>query len=350
MRVSQSTLILLAGLLLVGPIECRPRSSVRPLPTSELLAGHWDGPLHPSAPVSQAIAKQRAQDLFKKFRRDLNSDRPFQEVDIPLTLRGYRPYVQANWSGRKLDCMVDTGSYFISWPQWLQLDTQQLGVPWSSAGPEGPPIPGEMMVSPRIQIGNLTLINMMTEATGVPKPSPLSAKRQMRMSGVPDPILGIYAFVSCVFTIDYRHNKLILRNRDYDVTRLPKAPHTLLVPYEEDIARRVILPGTLAGHPARFMLDTGSVWMCASAEFARKNLGYVPKPGFSWDSVYTSHPSPPVVRNVATTLVGKPFKIPNLYVAERTGNVDVMLGAAFFYGTRVTIDPVRKVVLLERNP
>jgi hypothetical protein len=110
MRVSRSALILLAGLLLVGPIECRPHSSVRPLPISELIAGHWDGTLHRSAPVSRAIAEQRVQDLFKTFRRELNSTRPFQEVEIPFTLRGHRPYVQANWSGRKLDCMVDTGA------------------------------------------------------------------------------------------------------------------------------------------------------------------------------------------------------------------------------------------------
>ena len=222
-------------------------------------------------------------------------------------------------------------------------------MPWNSPGPEGPSVPGELVVSPRIEIGNLTLINMLTEAQGVPKPSPLSTSRPNGPAYVPNPVLGIYAFFSCVFTVDYRHNKLILRNSSYDVTRLPKAPHTLLVPYEEDSAKRVILRGTLSGHPARFMLDTGSSMLCVSADFARKNLGYVPKPGVSWATMYGPHPNPPVVQNVASTVAGIPYKIPDLYVVERAGSVDVMLGAAFFHGLRVTIDPFRKVVFLEQN-
>jgi len=113
----------MSALLLFGPIECRPHSPVLLPPSSELVTGHWDGPLHRSAPVSYAVAEQRAQELYKKFRRELNSDRPFQEVEIPFTFRDYRPYVQAKWSGHTLDCMVDTGAYFIHWPQWMQLDT-----------------------------------------------------------------------------------------------------------------------------------------------------------------------------------------------------------------------------------
>ena len=109
MRVSRHILLLLSALMLVGLIECRPHSTVRPLPSSELATGHWDWPLHRSAPVSYAVAKQRAQELLKKFHQDLKSNRPFQEVEIPLTIRGYRPYVQAKWSGHILDCMVDTG-------------------------------------------------------------------------------------------------------------------------------------------------------------------------------------------------------------------------------------------------
>lgn len=349
MRLSRSALLVLAALLLVGPTECRSHSPVLPLSSFNLPVGHWDGPLHPSAPVSYAVAEQRAQNVLKNSRFELNSQHPFQEVEIPITLRGYCPYVQANWSGHKLDCMVDTGAHFIKWPQWLQLDTQQLGVPWSSAGPEGPPVPGEMVVSSRIEIGNLTLVNTLTEATGVPKPSllpPTGPRLPYDFSG---PVLGIYAFLPSVFTIDYRHRKLIVRNRDYDVTRLPHVAHTLLVPYEEEIAKRVVLRGTLAGHPARFMLDTGSPAILVSDSLARKNLGYVPKPGTSWASMSGQRFNPPVVHNVATTLLGKPITIPDLYVVERAGGVDVLLGAAFFYSNRVTIDPFRKVLFLERD-
>ncbi len=341
-------MLLLIALLFAGPIECRQPSPAL-FYAANRPAGHWDGPLHPSPLVSQTVAKQRVESVFKQFRWELNSQRPFHEVEIPFTLRQSRPFVQANWSGHQLDCLVDTGAYFISWPQWLQLDTQQIGVPWWSAGPEGPLIPGELVVSPRIEIGGLTLGNIMTEATGVPKPSRFPPTGSGQTSSFSGPVLGIYAFVSCVFTIDYRHSKLIVRNRDYDVTRLPHAPHTLLIPYEEDIARRVVLPGTLEGHPARFMLDTGSSLICVSSAFARKNLGYIPKPGTSWVSTSASLLHPPVMQNVAASLAGKPFILPNLYVVERAGGVDVLLSASFFYNYCVTIDPVRKVLLIERS-
>jgi predicted aspartyl protease len=336
--------------LLLETAGCRSHKPVRPViaPATEQVVSHWDAPFQPSLPLSHDVEEQRAQAVIEQSRFELNSRKPFQEVVIPFQLRYGRPYVQANWAGRRIDCLVDTGSYSIFWPQWLQLDTQQIHVPTVSVGPEGPVLAGEMVVSPRIQIGDLMLVNTLTEAVGIPRPLLPTGPDMTLREGLTCPIIGMDVFRPSVLTIDYQHQTLIVRNRDYDVTRLPRRPQTILAPYEMDGRQRVIFSGTLSGHPARFMLDTGTARTLVSTAFARKNLGYVP-PGISGSSLKTSASSATPVWKVTGSLFGKSIGTAYVYVVERTGEADVMLSGLFFRHYRITIDPYRKMLLLEKN-
>ena len=358
MDLFKSARLLLTGLLIVSFFGCNLHSRPMHMPTqpTETVASYWDAPLHESAPKSLAIAEHQFQIVIQQSRFELNSSKPFQEVEIPLIIRTYRPYVQAFWSGRQVDCLVDTGAWSTIWPQWMHLDTKQLDFAQNERGPEGAAVRAEWVLSPKIVIGNLTLINIPTEALGIPKPSstrPTLTSQQSFItsslqSDLTSPTIGIFAFLPGVFTIDYRRRKLIVRNRDYDVTHLAHTPNTLLVPYQTDNARRVILPGTLAGHSVRFLLDTGSSLFCVSSAFAHKYLSPLPKPGAFRESIRTTSNSQSVLHNVTGTLVGGTIKMQNLYVVERVGGADVLLGSPFFLQYRITIDPFRKVILLEK--
>jgi hypothetical protein len=89
-------------------------------------------------------------------------------------------------------------------------------------------------------------------------------------------------------SIDYGRNTLTLRNIDYDVTRQPHIPHTLLLHYTKDRTGRVILSGTLGGHKARFLLDPGE----------GGPLSPPPSPT-TISQLFRSRPPPPLVRTAA---------------------------------------------------
>jgi predicted aspartyl protease len=268
----------------------------------------------------------------------LFSRQPYHEVDIPLFFReDGLPYVMASWSGRQIACQVDTGTGTIMWPQWLHLDTQQLHISRTQQWPNGVTTRSEWMFTPRIAAGGLVLTNIPTEAIGFPEPTPTDP------ATLTSPILGMQAFNAFITTFDYRSKKLILRDTNYDVTRQPRSAHSLLISYPRDSDGRVVLLGTLAGHKARFLLDTGCFGIGVTSSFAQKYLSFVPNP-----ATFGTGP-PPALHNLSGTLDGHPFHEPNVYVMKRPNGPDVALSFHFFSRYRVTIDQFRNLLLLEKN-
>jgi hypothetical protein len=208
--------LLLASLLLVGSNGCRSHPHPNPPVPSAPVISSWESPLHASAETPLAVAQHRYSAVADKARFELHSQKPYQEIEIPLTIRNSYAYVQARWAGRQIECLVDTGASGILWPQWLHLDTHQIDITSVHHGTQGPGIKGEWVLSPKIEIGNLTLVNVPTEAMGVPRPPSSGAdfpgSGSPLQSALSRPILGWFAFLPGVVTIDYFHKKLIVRN------------------------------------------------------------------------------------------------------------------------------------------
>jgi len=351
MEASQSLrLLLAASLLLAGLGGCRthkrPNAPPRPVATSGVSV--WEKPLQQSPEVPLAVMQQRYSAVMQHAGFKLDSHYPFQEVEIPLVIRQYQAFVQVNWGGRQVECQLDTGSSSIMWPQWLHLDSQPLDFGYWQFGQSGPAVRGEWVLSPQITIGDLRLTNVPTEAMGVPRPSNAVSIQPGLQYALKQPIIGMFAFLPAVVTIDYAQKRLTLRNIDYDVTRYPHVPHTLLIHYEKTQSGRIVLLGTLGGHKARFLLDTGEGWAAVSAVFAHDYLA-----SFPIEYAHTAKPedrkSNPFIGPLAVDIHGLKFKALDLYVADGVGEADVCLGAALFRVCRVTIDPFRKVVLLESS-
>src|SRR5258708_2700074 len=117
---SQQCLILLSvSLLLAGVCGCHRRvPSALPLPNpASTDISVWESPLHATPDVTLAVAQQKYSAVTQYAGFELNSHYLYQTVEIPLTIRQAHAYVQANWSGRQVECMVDTGVSAIVWPQ-----------------------------------------------------------------------------------------------------------------------------------------------------------------------------------------------------------------------------------------
>lgn len=347
-------LLLPASLLLVGVGGCRPRAHpASPPPGSS--AGKisvWESPLHASQEVPLAVKQQRYSAVTDHSGFELHSHYLYQTVEIPLVIRQYHAYVQANWSGRQIECLVDTGASPIMWPQWLHLDSRQLGFGSQHFGPEGPGVRGEWVLSPHIAVGDLNLFNVPTEAIGIPRPPSPASHSVPSAPGfayaLKQPILGIFTFLPAVLTIDYAHKKIILRNIDYDVTRQPHVPHTLLLHYEKRQSGRIVLRGMLGGHKARFLLDTGEGWASVSAAFVHDHFASLPIQA-SHAALSEGRKAAPFVGPLAVDIGGLKYKALDFYIVKQVGEADVYLGAALFRACRVTIDPFRNVVLLESS-
>jgi hypothetical protein len=342
-RAARMRLLLLSlpGLLLVGNVGCRSRPhAIRttPVPAAPLAVQGYT-PLHPSPAMSPAVARQHLKVSYDRARFQLDSRKPFFEVEVPLILRDGVPYVEASWSDRQVECKVDTGVIWTMWLQWLHLDTQQLNIPATQEWAGGSRSRGEYMLAPLISLGGYTVTNMPTIALEVAKPQ--SAEP---VGGYP-PLLGMMAFRGVILTIDYAHKRLVMRKPDYDITRQPHPSHSRLIHFH-DTDPRVVLPGTLAGHKAKFMLDTGCNGMWVSSSFAHKYLSVVTIRA-TGRGVSGAPKSWPAVRNLPGTLVGLPFKAPLVYVEASAGGADVLVGAPFFKSYRVTVDQFRGAVLLE---
>jgi hypothetical protein len=147
-----------AALLMASNVNCRARSNS--------VSSH-----SPPRPVETAlsadVARSRERDLrwvengvrFASY--SLHSHLPYREVQAPLTFRSGMPFVQASWSGRKIECLVDTGTAQIMWPQWLQLKGRPLGV-FSKTHMIGRPTQAQWIVASDISLGGFSIRDLAT--------------------------------------------------------------------------------------------------------------------------------------------------------------------------------------------
>ena len=96
----------------------------------------------------------------------------------------------------------------------------------------------------------------------------------------------------------------------------------------------------------RFLLDTGEGWATISAAFAHNYLGSRLIHGADMLR-QDGQKSTLFVGPLAGEVGSLKFKTIDFYLVDHIGEADACLGAAFFLSYRVTIDPFRRVVLLE---
>lgn len=54
--------------------------------------------------------------LFATARWRLDSQQQYKEVRVAFTQKKGLIYVQALWAGKQVNCVIDTGAIYISWP------------------------------------------------------------------------------------------------------------------------------------------------------------------------------------------------------------------------------------------
>jgi len=332
----------LIGLHLIGVLGRRshlPRTHAPSPPTDDIRRGNT--PMTSADSRSHAGAQAWVDENVRRANYVLNSRRLYNEVQVPLIMGSDgRPYVQVSWGGRKIVCILDTGTPEVLWPRWMGLKGQPLSVIVRTSDVLGKSSSGEWVLAPDITLGGFSVHDLVTLAEDEP------ARSQGTRHSLSMPVVGLQAFDGVILTIDYAHKRLTLRNREYflNITRKPRSPHSLLAEYPSYDNNQVVLPGTLSGHKARFVLDTGCAYdMIIGASYAHKYLSVGPiwtdpRSGTIW---YGS-------RHLAGTLLGRPFTGAG-YVVPTTSPVDALLGTGLFRLYRVSIDQYRGIVLFERN-
>lgn len=317
-------------------VGCRSRSTGRRLLPAD--RGNHRGITTPASNPLDAVtaAHQRFKASVRRTRYALHSLKPFKEVRVPLIFHDGKPFVQASWFGRQIECELDTGTDGILYPQWLHLNAQPLHMPASISVTHGPLTPAEWVVSPEIALGGFSVYNAVVMVAHVPQAAPPAPRAQKV------PLLGMQMFLGVIVTIDYASKSLTMRSMDYDLTRKPHRKHSLLSHYPTEHYPTVVVPGTLAGHAVGFMLDTGCESLLINSAFAHRYLSVVPirfPSGTTW----------PGIHNVACTLLGQHFTVPLALVDERTYSSDALLGGRWFERHRITLDYYRERVLIEPN-
>jgi hypothetical protein len=193
------------------------------------------------------------------------------------------------------------------------------------------------MLTPRLNIGSLNLINIPTMAIGLAKPTLYDSFPK----NISYPILGRQAFYSFVTTMDYPRKKLILRNKNYNVKQETHSEDAHLIPFTEYYPGIIVLSGTWAGHSATFQIDTGSSETYVTSTFAKKYLSFVPSKTDTNRFLVSS------VHNISGRVGGLSFRTKNVYIMQSAIGPDVLLGTPFSSQYRITIDHFRKVLLIE---
>lgn len=298
--------------------------------------------------LEQKHSKTSLSPLFSKSHWKLESQQKYNEVRVPFSQRRGHIYVQAIWAGKSIKCLVDTGATYISWPQPLGLASIPTGIQTWSATSGGIRVYGEWVLAPSLQLGGFKLQNIPTILYTVAEQANGQKTFVAQAEGIKEIVLGNEAFHNVVLTIDYQKQEVILRDSDYDITHLPH-PHSYLLNLSWNDGTPVVL-GQLAGHPARFMLDTGSNDMVISSAFAQKYFSRYPRrksryrAGYgliNTDEISGANGSIGNIKFMTDSITIFPF--------SSTENVDGLIGEPFLKYFRITIDYRRSKILLEPN-
>jgi hypothetical protein len=149
----------------------------------------------------------------------LHSSLPYGEVEVPFTLHKGHIFVQADFAGVPLTCLVDTGVRDIVMQNGDVPHLYTNGTV-SYFGSNGGSVLSEWVTLSHIRLGDYELSEPMAISW------PLTASSfGYTLEGFPIfATLGNRAFKNVVLTIDYQQRKLILRRPDYDITQQSHDP------------------------------------------------------------------------------------------------------------------------------
>ena len=280
----------------------------------------------------------------------LHSDRTYGEVEVPFTLHKGQIFVQADFAGVPLTCLVDTGVRDIV--------MQNADVPhlYSNGivnyfGSNGGSYRAEWVTLSHIRLGDYEL----SQPTAVSWP--LSAPAfGYTLEGFPIfATLGNRAFKDIVLTIDYGQRKLILHRPDYDITRQPHDLGSCLLDYTPGGNNVAWAPEYLSvgsrieGHPINLVLDTGhcGASILLAPEF--RELLEVPQGTMpQWNYNISGKSVTEVTRPVRWSLNNIKGECPGWIMAMRP-EWQALAGYEVLRNYRLTIDYTRRKLLLEPN-
>ncbi len=191
---------------------------------------------------------------------ELHSNLPYHEVDIPFTLRDgliYLPLRVAQW---RMDALLDTGAFDMTWDERLNLPGRITGRTLSVVDVGNNKIPqAEQVVLRSVGFGDYEVKGLMTYAINT-EANPKSIIGHMAQNA---PLVGNEAFCGGVVTIDYYQKKIIVRDRSYDFTKNNYLANGIILPFRRQTPNaelyygKIIVPSKVNGFPAQLQIDTG---------------------------------------------------------------------------------------------
>lgn len=289
-----------------------------------------------------------------------------REVHIPFRYRDGWIVIAATSGGKPVECVLDTGSSIPWWSTALPVSARHTGVTYPHYAPYHGTAsgPAELMMLSELTLGPLKVYDVPGIAY-----QPTGREWTARFL-----YLGNSVFAHTVLTIDYRRQELIVRqggprtalagqqaaekkpepSRGRRLNFVPRDqrlrfvwsvnPHSLGPGYPT-------IAGTIAGHPARYGVDTGSAGvplaiisegMCSLLR--QENQVVVQRSGYlgleqtrslTWSLGKVAYRTPV-------------WLVPDL--AGATGDADALLGQPVLQNYGVTIDYPRRQILLQWNP
>lgn len=284
----------------------------------------------------------------------LHSQEQYQKVRVPFQRSQGWVVVQADFSGRLTNCILDTGTPYIIWPASLRLSGNHTLVHYSefAAYFTAYPGPAEWRILPSIRLGNYELHDCPTLAYGSEK-SPIAdfQKTDIGVAMNHAPILGYPAYARTVLTIDFQKQELIFRQPAYDITHLPSHSGAYLLDMvkSETYPNVPVVLGTVAGHPVHIVLDTGSAVI--GIGLTDEKLISAIKQQTGRNVIYNDRLGTEVVPDAVWSVGDLIDQSPIDLVPKLTsGDVDAVLGYELLRNYRITIDFTRRKILLEWNP
>lgn len=289
----------------------------------------------------------------------LHSDLRNQAVIIPFQLKNNLISVYAEFAHRKKECIIDTGSAAILWPQDAGLPARKT-LSWGYAKDAlGNQVKLTEYTVGSVKIGNYELLGVPTLAVSGDSSSSRSYPDLRRVCD-----LGNSAFSETIMTIDYKKRILILQSSSYDpIQHCSKRCFVFpfqwksRVPGASNFGYLVIAAKTL-GHPLSIVVDTGDSSPAttltdsyAKAHLSEKKLNrnWSQKTAFGETKADWLPSLKIFVPNARSKPPGLVISQPAVILPDQHDGADAIIGYAVLKDYRVTIDYPRQKILLEPN-
>ena len=282
-----------------------------------------------------------------------------QACFVPFQLRNNLISFQADFAGRKEDCILDTGSPAILWPRSANLPgkrTLSWGFAKDAAGRQATVT--EFILS-SIKIGSYELQGVPTLAISG---NSSSSRSYPDLHYICD--LGNAAFSQTAMTIDYKKHVLLLRNQQYDpILHCSKTCFVLPFQWKSKTPGTskfgyLVVAAEISGQPLNLVVDTGdsSPATALTDSYYKAHLrqtlmrhNWVQKTAFGEtkaDWLPELKVSVPDARPNAPEFV---INQPAVILPDQQDGVDAVIGYAVLKDYLVTIDYPRHRIFLERN-